>query len=124
MSKAQKSSAERRRFWQRLFTSWRKSDLTVRDFCETQGVSEASFYTWRKKLSLASGRNRKSTVTTSRGFRTEVSPPDFIEVALPDRSSGRLELRLPAGGTLSFPPEIERQSLHEILTVFQELKLC
>jgi hypothetical protein len=124
MSKALKSSAERRRFWQQLFTSWRKSDLTVQAFCETQGVSEASFYTWRKKLSFASGRNRKSTATTSRGFRTKASSPDFIEVTLPGHSSGHLELRLPTGGTLSFPPEIERQSLHEILTVFQELKLC
>lgn len=124
MGKALKSSAERRRFWQRLFSAWRKSDLTARAFCETQGVSEASFYTWRKKLSLASGRNRKSTATTSRGFRTEASPPDFIEVALPGRSSGRLELRLPSGSALTFPPEIERRALLDILTIFRELELC
>ena len=38
------------RFWRRLLRQWRRSGLTVREFCDQQAVSEPSFYAWRRTI--------------------------------------------------------------------------
>ena len=46
--------------WWERFERFSSSGLAVRGFCAREGVSTASFYNWRKKLSLK-GRRRSST---------------------------------------------------------------
>lgn len=36
--------------WRELLERQAQSELTVRDFCEFEGVSTASFYNWRRRL--------------------------------------------------------------------------
>ena len=36
-------------FWRRHLEAWHRSDLTQRDYCASQGLSEKSFYRWRSK---------------------------------------------------------------------------
>ena len=42
--------ARRREDWQQLISEHKQSGLTVKAFCQKQGVSEASFYSWRKRI--------------------------------------------------------------------------
>jgi|KBSMisStandDraft_5_1062788.scaffolds.fasta_scaffold67737_5 transposase-like protein len=37
-------------YWQELILQQEQSGLTVHAFCEQRGVTEASFYGWRKQL--------------------------------------------------------------------------
>jgi hypothetical protein len=37
-------------YWQALIDQQRLSDLSVKQFCLAQNVSEASFYQWRRRL--------------------------------------------------------------------------
>jgi transposase len=37
-------------YWRRVLGRWRRSGLSVRAFCQAEGVSEPSFYGWRRKL--------------------------------------------------------------------------
>src|SRR3954469_1322590 len=39
--------------WRRVLARWRRSGLSVRAFCRAEGVSEPSFYWWRRKLDQA-----------------------------------------------------------------------
>ena len=39
--------------WQRVLARWRRSGLSVRAFCQAEGISEPSFYVWRRKLDRA-----------------------------------------------------------------------
>ena len=39
--------------WRRVLARWRRSGLSVRAFCRAEGVSEPSFYGWRRKLDQA-----------------------------------------------------------------------
>jgi hypothetical protein len=48
-STARRSRAQ----WQALLARAARSDLGVREFCRREGVSTASFYTWRKRLGAA-----------------------------------------------------------------------
>jgi transposase-like protein len=43
-----KRDAEREAFWRRALARQRESGLTVRAFCRREGVSEPSFYAWRR----------------------------------------------------------------------------
>ena len=47
-NKAQSSSKEQ--WWRRQVRQWRSSGLSVRAFCAAQGLSEPSFYAWRRTL--------------------------------------------------------------------------
>jgi hypothetical protein len=40
-------------YWRMVLARWRRSSLSVRAFCRAEGVSEPSFYWWRRKLDQA-----------------------------------------------------------------------
>lgn len=40
-------------YWRMVLARWRRSGLSVRAFCLAEGVSEPSFYVWRRKLDQA-----------------------------------------------------------------------
>src|ERR1700730_17777730 len=40
----------RREYWREIVSQQEQSDLSVHAFCEQRGVTEASFYNWRKQL--------------------------------------------------------------------------
>ena len=49
---AKTNSAERRRFWQELFAKRDALGLSVAQVCQEAGVSQATFYAWRKRLAI------------------------------------------------------------------------
>ncbi|MGH7135977.1 MAG: IS66 family insertion sequence element accessory protein TnpA, partial [Pirellulales bacterium] len=42
--------AAKHRFWERCVSRWRKSGLSVREFCRREALSEPLFYSWRREL--------------------------------------------------------------------------
>ena len=52
---ARTKSAEVWALWRDRLRRFQSSDLTVAAFCDWEGVSQAAFYVWRKKLSVDSG---------------------------------------------------------------------
>ena len=38
------------RFWRRVVRQWRRSGGSIRAFCAERGLSEPSFYAWRRRL--------------------------------------------------------------------------
>ena len=40
----------RREYWREVISQQERSGLTVHAFCSQQGLTEASFYNWRKQL--------------------------------------------------------------------------
>lgn len=46
--------------WQERLERFSRSELGVAKFCAREGVSEASFYYWRKKLGYKSRRARRT----------------------------------------------------------------
>ena len=47
---AQRPDASKQDRWLELIRGWRRSQSTVRDFCQRHEVSEASFFSWRRVL--------------------------------------------------------------------------
>ena len=85
-------STEKREFWSWVLSEHAGSGLSVRNFCRREGLSEPSFYQWRKKL-----------ITPS-----EVKGDDSADIKVDTRASDRhafLPVRVlpaePAGQTQS-----------------------
>jgi transposase-like protein len=51
MDESSKSKrVETREFWEAAIRLWAESDVSVREFCNREGLTEHSFYSWRRKL--------------------------------------------------------------------------
>ena len=93
MSKKQKESKDdQRQFWQMAIETWQDSGISVSKFCKDEGLSEGSFYNWRKKLA----KGGKSEAAKQK----EQSSSAFIEVSIPSEKPGCLELVLVSGNIL------------------------
>ena len=47
------SDPGRETYWRKVLARWRRSGLSARAFCRDEGVNEAQFYWWRRKLGQA-----------------------------------------------------------------------
>jgi hypothetical protein len=94
----------RSEYWRELITQQGQSGLTVHAFCDQQGVTEASFYNWRKRL-----RN---------------SVP--VRFALVERgtdglaSKGALEVMLASGERVQVGPGTDAATLRMVLAVLRD----
>ena len=75
MGSRQTKSAET--IWRERLARFAKSNLTVKEFCRRERVSDPSFYQWRKRLQLE--RSRAKSTGTSGDKNTEVRMP-FVPV--------------------------------------------
>jgi transposase-like protein len=51
MSEASRSRrVETREFWEEAIRLWAESGLSVREFCSREGLTEYTFYSWRREL--------------------------------------------------------------------------
>ncbi len=55
---ARRSSEEKRAFWRMVVQMQEESGLSVRRFCEQEGLGQASFFGWRRKF-RAEGAERR-----------------------------------------------------------------
>jgi len=116
MSKAKKSDTDQQQFWQMVLDTFKSSGLSIRQFCKQEGLSEPSFYSWRKRL---------TQVDESDAVKEEVSQPDpFIKVSLPTEKHGGLELVLSSGHTLRISSPADSQTLTTVLSALCEAGLC
>jgi hypothetical protein len=68
--------------WHQIIEGQRSSGLTVAAYCRDRGVTEGSFYTWKRRLRSPAKSNRSSA-------------PEFVEVKPPSASAvGAIEICL------------------------------
>lgn len=135
MSKAKKSNSEQHQFWQMAIETFNASGLSVRQFCRKEGLSEASFYAWRKKLAgsdntankfgkeSTNNHTAKEAESTETCNRNSQSSKDFIQVSLP-QSSSAFELILVSGNKLRINSSADSKTLTSILTALKQAGLC
>jgi transposase len=99
--------ARKREDWRRLISEHAQSGLTVKAFCQKHGVSEALFYSWRKKVAEDQSA-RFALVATNGGVVAGASTPQ------------PLELLLAEGGRLKIPAGTEEETLRIVLRLLRE----
>jgi hypothetical protein len=109
-NKAQSSSKEQ--WWRRQVRQWRGSGLSVRAFCAAQGLSEPSFYAWRRTLA-----QREATAAA---FVPLTVTPESKSATADDSSVAALELVLAAGRRLRIGPGFDGLTLARLLALLEE----
>jgi hypothetical protein len=91
-----------RQRWQHRLDRFRRSGLTVADFCERERISPASFYAWRRRL------QQDPTVPDD--------TPHLVPVRLVQPPTGApVELLLPSGLVLRLSPDTDLAWLRQVL---------
>lgn len=97
------------RRWRGILKRWGSGGQSVRAFCRSEGVTEPSFYYWRRELARRAG----TAASVRRGARRGVAPL-FLPVRLAEGggvpAAGFIELRLSSGHVLrgSEPEKLAR----------------
>jgi transposase-like protein len=118
------------RFWRRIMTRWQRSRQAICDFCSAEGLSQASFYAWRRELR----RRDDQGASGPRATKTKLPPrpakavrPSFVslEVAATPTSASLdavpcLELVLPRGIILRIPSGCDRVTLAMVLALLEQ----
>ena len=78
MSQHRRRGPDRERFWREAVVDWKKSGQTIAAFCTARGLSQASFYAWRRQLA---GRDRVAPAATF--VPLTVVPDAVVEIVLP-----------------------------------------
>jgi transposase len=112
MSTRNQRSGGKERFWRTIVRQWRRSGLSVRDFCQEHGVAEPSFYAWRRTLA-----------------ERDASAIAFVPVkVVPERASAQasvgLELVLGGGRVLRIGPGFDAATLQRVLPLLEEGRPC
>lgn len=92
------------RIWEQRIGRQRRSRMSIAEFCRQGGVSPASFYAWRQRLSGAD---------SSRAGSSEERPPLFVPVELPTSAlaGGSVRIELPGGAVLKLPTDVSSELL-------------
>jgi transposase-like protein len=119
-----KVSDERKRFWRDLVERQTASGLTIAKFCAEAGVSQNSFYVWKKRL-RTTAPDRQVTTPRRKHRRKKAVVKSLVPVrVIPDVShqpptAKAIEIAWPNGMVLRIPAGCDSQILRE---VFELLK--
>ena len=112
-------SPEKEAYWRKMLHRHRRSDMTVRQFCQDHRLSEASFFSWQREIAI---RDRQAADTTENGSSSSrekqsvprpVNPATFIPLRLSGASA--MELVHPRGHVLRIPAGFDGDCLEKVL---------
>lgn len=87
----------RRELWRRRLREFGRGTATVAEFCRREGVSDAAFYQWRRKLASTS-----SEPNTVRAVE-QVPALSFLPVEITGGARNVIEVLLPNGARVLIP---------------------
>jgi|SRR5580704_6937840 hypothetical protein len=116
------------RFWRGLLREWRRSGLSVREFCIAEGVSEPSFYDWRRMIAQRDQQARRRGPRQPIDDRsTGAGQPEALVGGLPlfvpltvASAAAVLEVVLERGLTVRVPAGFDAPTLRQLLAVLAE----
>jgi hypothetical protein len=106
---ARERGAAAERVWRERLARYRRCGETVADFCEREGVSTPTFYSWKRRLS---GR-------AVNGQATRRSAPLFVPLSLGPVAAG-VRIVLPGGAVVELPPGADERLLRTCIRAAAE----
>jgi transposase-like protein len=125
MPKTERRDPAKERYWRRLLRRWKRSGQTGRDFCATHGLSEPSFYAWRREI--AQRDQEPSSATPPATLPVPPRPaacaaqPTFVRVTVhAEDVPAPLEVVLAHGRRVRIHPGFDAALLRQLLRVLEE----
>jgi len=107
-------------FWRGLLRLWRQSGLSGRQFCAQQGVSEASFYAWRRVI--ARRDRQQASARKWAAVDRPTSGPAFVPLALPSstETAPAIEVVVRRQRVVRVAPGFDAETLRQLLRLLEE----
>src|SRR5512135_1626297 len=112
------------KLWRRIIRRHQDSGLSVRAFCEREGLKDFNFLRWRRELSR---RDREKSTAILNSSAKESTAPSPLSVFLPvrvvdvgveqARPTMPIEILLPDGPTVRVPVGFDPRTLGDVLAV-------
>ena len=113
---AGKKRHERQEYWKDLVNRQAVSRLSIRQFCVEEGVSEQSFYQWRKKVRGSTKYGRRPSMSSR---RRDSDNGLFVPVKLLDNAPP-LEIVHPLGYRIHLTGEVNAVALRHVIETLDE----
>jgi transposase len=101
-------------FWRQALARHRAGGLSIRAFCEREGLSEGSYYQWRRELARRD-RSQRQALRPRRAF----VPVRIIPDADRKHRRGLIEIVLAGGRRIRVSEGFARQTLAEVVAVLE-----
>ena len=101
--------------WRDLIRRQAQSGQSIRAFCASESVSEASFHWWRRELTRRKGDTRTEPSTKP----LQPSRPEFVPIAVTSPPRPAIEIELPAGILVRVLPGASSEQLREVLAALE-----
>jgi hypothetical protein len=122
------------RDWRQVLRHWRRSGQGVRAYCVENGLSEPSFYAWRRTIQQRDQRAERSFRRGPRQSRDPVEGtgadgcpgaglPTFVPVTI-TAPAPALEVVLRGGHVVRVPAGFDALTLRQLLAVLDEAPPC
>jgi len=114
MSTTHQRRSSKERFWRRMVRQWRRSGLSIRDFCAERQIAEGNFYAWRRTIA-------ERDVQAARFVPVHVVPdPKPIDDGSGNVSENGLELLLGTSRVLRIGQNFDAATLRRLLALLEE----
>jgi transposase len=128
MARGQRDRAKEQH-WRRHVAAWRRSGQSIRAYCRAEGLSEPSFYAWRRLLAERRRRTQPERVEDGRALFTgqsaaaapSVSP--FVPVRLVEDAAplAAVEVVLRGGRVVRVAAGFAAKTLREVVAALEDL---
>jgi len=109
------SSEEKRAFWRMVVQMQEESGLSVRKFCEREGLGQASLFAWRRKF-----RSEEAKRCDGTGHGEESVRLAAVKL-LDDQSPSAVEVVSPSGLVLRVGDEAKTENVRRVLQLMHEV---
>lgn len=119
---------EKERFWRQVMRGHAGSGLSIRQYCTDRGVSQPSFFAWRRELARrdsAASKQAKSLTerAKSKSKRQPPAPQRFAQLQIAPVELGGdacIEIVLPAGTRVRVPRGACPATLQNVLAALEQ----
>jgi hypothetical protein len=87
---------ERETRWRKVLTAWEGSGQSIRGYCREHGITEASFYFWRRELRLREAEAAQRSTAAFVPVRLKAETPAGCVPNMIELMFNGLTLRVPA----------------------------
>jgi transposase len=114
----------REKFWRRTIRRQQRSGLTVRVFCDREGLKDWTFRWWRQELARRNRQPSSESRGEQEGGPTQAAPV-FLPVrvvdlvAAPPRPAPPIEIVLPTGPIVRVSSGFDPHTLGHVLAVLE-----
>ena len=106
MSKKRRRDTGREQFWRETIAAWQKSGQSITAFCSGRGLSQASFFSWRRTLRV---RDLRPVAA--------LQPPALVPVRVV--AAAVLEVLLPTGLVVRVPAGVETAAVAALVAALR-----